>query len=297
MIRSPSPSDPGTPVVTARSRPVVASTAGRKEERALKILVCIKRVPDTSARIRVADGGGDIDRSGVEFVVAPYDEFAMEDALTLKDGQGAEVVAITVGDAVSEEQLRTCLALGADRAILVDDEAAVGSDSLGLARILAAVVAREKPDLVYCGKQATDGDFHAVGAQLATLADLPFVSATYQIEVTDGKARGERPIEGGSEIVEVALPAVFSAEKAKGKDPRYANLKGIMMAKKKPIEKLGLSDLGVDPSTVGSAGRRVEIESLAPPPERSAGTVIKDLPADEAAAKLLSLLRDEAKVI
>jgi electron transfer flavoprotein beta subunit len=262
----------------------------------VKILVCVKRVPDTSARVKPTADGKAADLEGVEHILSPYDEYAMEDALTLVEalGQG-EIIAVTIGPTDAEQQLRTCLALGAHRAVLVEDPAAQGGDSLATARVLAAIVTREKPDIVYLGKQATDGDFHAVGAQLATLLDWPFVSATYPIRLEGGKASCERPIEGGVETLVVTLPGVFSAEKARGKEPRYANLKGIMMAKKKPIERLSVSDLGVDPSKVGRSGSRVTLESLERPPERSSGVILKDLPAAEAASKLLHHLREDAK--
>jgi len=262
----------------------------------VKILVCVKCVPDTSARIRPAADGKSVDLEGVEHVLSPYDDFAMEDALTLVEAAGqGEVVAVSVGPTEAEQQLRSCLALGASRAILVDDAAAQNGCSLTIARVLAAIVKREEPNVVYLGKQATDGDFHAVGAELATLLDWPFASATYPIRIANGTASCERAIEGGIETLEVTLPAVFSAEKARGKEPRYANLKGIMMAKKKPIERLTVAELGIDPAMVGLAGSRLRLESLERPPERATGVIIKDLPAAEAAAKLLTLLRDEAK--
>ncbi len=263
----------------------------------MKILVCIKRVPDTSARIKVAADGTSADLTGVEHIIAPYDEFAMEDALTLTDAHGGEVVAVTIGGPECEAQLRSCLAVGAARALHVNDPAAQASDSLGVARILAAVVEKESPDVVYLGKQATDDDLHAVGAQLATLTGRPFVGATYPIAVDGSTARCERAVEGGIEVVTASLPAVFSAEKARGKEPRYANLKGIMMAKKKPIEALTLSDLGVDPATVGATGRSLVVDELSPPPERASGTILADMPVDEAVDKLMTLLRDDAKVL
>lgn len=264
----------------------------------MKILVCVKRVPDTSARIKVGGDGRSVELSGVEHVVAPYDEFAMEDALTIAEaGSDVEVVAVTVGAKDAEAQLRTCLALGAQKAILVDDPAIEGSDSLGIARILAAVTEKEGADVVYCGKQATDGDFHAVGAQLATLLDRPFVSGTYPVSVNGTTVTCERAIEGGAETFEVSLPAVFSAEKAKGKEPRYANLKGIMMAKKKPIDTLTLADLGVDAAKVGAGASGLELQAIAPPPERGEGQVLADMENGEAVDKLFTLLRDDAKAI
>jgi electron transfer flavoprotein beta subunit len=264
----------------------------------VKILVCVKRVPDTSARIKVGGDGRSVELTGVEHVVAPYDEFAIEDALTVGESQeGSEIVAVTVGSKESEAQLRTCLALGAQKAILVDDPAIAGSDSLGIARVLAKVVEREAADLVYCGKQATDGDFHAVGAQLATLLDRPFVSGTYPVSLSGTTVTCERPIEGGSELLSVTLPAVFAAEKAKGKEPRYANLKGIMMAKKKPIETLSLADLGVDASQVGAGASGLDLQAIAPPPARGEGQILADMESGEAVDKLFTLLREDAKAI
>ncbi len=262
----------------------------------MKILVFVKRVPDTSALIKIKADGKSVDLSGVEHVVAPYDEFGLEEALRMKEAHGGEVLVATVGDEKSEEQLRSCLALGADQAILVKDPAAQGSDGLGVARILAAVVAREKPDLVFLGKQATDDDAHAMGAQLAVLTSLPFAAAINSQELNEGKIRVTRPIEGGTELLELTLPAILTAEKGLN-EPRYATLKGIMTAKKKPVHTLSLADLAVDPGSVGEGARRVAIESLSPPPARKAGQVIKDVPPEDAAKKLLTLLREEAKVI
>jgi len=260
------------------------------------MLVCVKRVPDTSAQIKVKADGTSCDLSNVEHVVAPYDEYGLEEALQLREAKGGEVLVATVGDEKSEEQLRSCLALGADQAIIVKDPAALGSDGLGIARILAAIVAKEKPDLVFLGKQATDDDAHAMAAQLSVLSSLPFASAVNSGEVGDGSVRVTRLIEGGTEVLELKLPAILSAEKGLN-EPRYATLKGIMMAKKKPINDLSLADLGVDPASVGEGARRVTVEALSPPPSRKAGQVIKDVPPDEAAKKLLTLLREEAKVI
>lgn len=263
----------------------------------MKILVCVKRVPDTSARIKPDADGTGVDLSRVEHVLSPYDEFAMEDALVLKETHGGEIHAVTIGPKEFDDPLRTCLALGADRASRVDDPEAWDSDSLGIARILAAIVERDAPDVVYVGKQATDGDFHAVGAALATLTNRPFVSACYPITVEGGRARAERPVEGGIAVADVPLPAVFSAEKSRGKEPRYANLKGIMMAKKKPIETPSLADLGVDAKTVGAAGRGVTLESVTAPPSRGEATVLEDVTPAEAAERLLTYLRDDAKVL
>ena len=262
----------------------------------MKILVCVKRVPDTSALIKVSADGKSVDLSGVEHVVAPFDEFGLEEALKLKEAEGGEVVAVTVGDEASEEQLRSCLALGADRAVIVKDPAADGSDGLGIARMLAGVIAREAPDIVFLGKQATDTDSHAMGAQLSVLTSRPFASAINSLELSGGTLKVTRPIEGGAEVIEMALPAILSAEKGLN-EPRYATLKGIMMAKKKPIDAVTLADLGVDAGTVGEGARRVVIEGVTPPPSRSAGQVIKDVTPEEAAKQQLTLLRDEAKAI
>ena len=262
----------------------------------LKIAVLIKQVPSSEARIRVGGDGRSVDTDGVEYVVNPYDEFAMEAALQAKEKFGGEVVVLGLGGAKVEESLRQCLALGADQAIVLRDPAFEGSDSLGVARILSAALGTVGPNLVFCGKVGIDRDAAAVGVMVAELLDLPHVSVVSQLEwIDETRCRVGREIEGGSETVEVTLPAVLAASKGLN-EPRYASLKGIMMAKKKPMEVRDAAALGIDVATIGSAAALTQIVSMEPPPERSAGRILKGEPA-EMVQELVGLLRDEAKVL
>ena len=199
----------------------------------MKIAVLVKQVPSSEARIRLAGDRKSIEPSDVEFVVNPYDEYAIEEALRTKEKFGGEVIAVSFGAAKAEEALRTCLALGADRALLVKDPVPAGGNTLRSARILAAALGTISPDLVLCGKVSIDSENSAVGVQTAEFLGLPHVSAISKCEPIDaGRFRVQREIEGGSEVIEVTLPAVLTADKGLN-EPRYASLKGIMMAKKK----------------------------------------------------------------
>jgi electron transfer flavoprotein beta subunit len=249
----------------------------------VKIAVCIKRVPDTESRIRVADGGKGIDPSGIKYIISPYDEFALETALRLKEAQGSgEVVAITVGDASSGEQLRSALALGADSAVLLKGQPSL--DGLATARALAAELKEQAADLVLLGMKAVDGDQQQVGPMLAELLDAPCITVVAQLEASDGKVVAHREIEGGAEVVEAPLPAVVSITKGDF-EPRYPSLKGIMAAKKKPLAEKD-AQLGES---------RIEIRELAPPPERPAGRIVGE--GVDAVPELIRVLREEAKVL
>ena len=249
----------------------------------MKIIVCIKRVPDTEARIKIAGDGTTIDNAGVKFVISPYDEFALETALRLKEAKGAgEVIAITLGDAPSAEQLRSALAMGADRAILLKGQATI--DGSATAKALAEEIKTHSPDLVMCGMKAVDNDQQQVGVMLAEYLGMPCVSVVAELEAEDGKVVAHREIEGGVEVVEVPLPAVITATKGKH-EPRYPSLKGIMAAKKKPLEE---KDAQVP-------APRLKIKSLTPPPERAAGKIVGN--GADAVPELVRLLKEEAKVL
>jgi electron transfer flavoprotein beta subunit len=249
----------------------------------VKIVVCIKRVPDTEARIRIAADGSSIDPSGVKFVISPYDEFALETALRLKDAQGAgEVIVVSVGDANAAEQLRSALAMGADRAVLLRGQP--GVDGLATARALAAEVRDAGADLVLLGMKAVDHDQQQVAPMLAELLDLPCVTVVAAVELEDGSVVCQREIEGGIEVVEASLPAVVSITKG-AFEPRYPSLKGIMAAKKKPLEEKE-AQLGEN---------RIELRGLVPPPERPAGRIVGQ--GIDAVPELIRLLREEAKVL
>ncbi len=247
-------------------------------------LVCIKQVADTETRVKVAADGRTLDPAGVTWILNPYDEFAVEEALRLKEQLAAgDVVVASIGGAGVQTTLRNALAMGADRAFhLKTDEAA--PDSLQVARALSALVRELAPGVVWMGKQAVDDDASAVGPMVAELAGLPCVTMVAKATIEGGKATLEREIEGGREIVEVTLPAVITAEKGLN-EPRYASLKGIMTAKKKPIEERA--------AELGAPG--LEKVSLELPPPRTAGRIVGEGVA--AVPALVQALRDEAKVI
>jgi len=262
----------------------------------MKIAVCIKQVPDTETKIRIADDSRSIDETGITFVVSPYDEFAIEEGLRVKEKEGGEVVVYSVGDERTTPALRTALSMGADRAVHLKDSAFEGSDSLGLSRILAAALQPLSFDLILFGKQAVGTDRGQVGPRVAELLDLPHVSVVVRATIEAGRLTAVREIEGAHEVVECPLPAVITAQKGLN-EPRYASLKGILAAKKKEIRVVTAADLSLNPATVGSTGARTVWEKLELPPARTAGRVLKGMGPAAAAAELVRLLREEAKVI
>jgi len=261
----------------------------------VKIAVTIKQVPDTETKIIIAPDGRSIDESNVTLVVNPYDEYALEEALKIKEAKGGgEVVAVTVGPEKSAQALRTCLAVGADRAVHVKDPAADAADALGLAKILAAVMKEIGPDLILTGKYAVGSDNQLVSVMLAEMLGIPHVGIVTKLEIGDSSLTAEREIEGAVEVVSSSLPCVVTAQKGLN-EPRYASLKGIMAAKKKPIEEKSLAALGLDAAKVAP---RVAWQKLELPPKKGAGKILKaeENPA-AAAGELVRLLHEEAKVI
>lgn len=249
----------------------------------MNIVVCIKRVPDTEARIRPAAGGAGIDAAGLKFIVSPYDEFALEAALRAKEGgQAAEVVALTLGEAAAAEQLRSALAMGADRALLLKGEATI--DGLATARALVAELGGMDAPLLLFGIKAVDDDQQQVGPMVATLLDRPCVTGVSEFMVEGGTVVCHREVEGGVEVVEAPLPAVLTMTKGPN-EPRYPSLKGIMAAKKKPLEE----------KAAAGAPARLKVERIEAPPERPAGRIVGQGP--DAVPELVRLLREEAKVI
>jgi electron transfer flavoprotein beta subunit len=262
----------------------------------MKIAVCIKPAPDTEAKIRIGADGRSIDETGLNFVVGVYEEFAVEEALRLREKHGGEVVAFAAGDERSATALRTVLALGADRAVHLKDAAFEGSDGLGVSRILASALRGEAFDLILFGKQSVGTDRGEVGPRVAELLSLPHVGVVVSLTLEGDRLRAEREVEGAHELVECPLPAVLTAQKGLN-EPRYASLKGILAAKKKEIRVLSAADLGLDPGTVGAAGAREIWEKLELPAGRTAGKILKDLDPAAAARELVRLLREEAKII
>jgi electron transfer flavoprotein beta subunit len=261
----------------------------------MKILVLIKQVPDTATQVKIGSDPRSIDATGITWIVSPYDEFAVEEALRAKEtrGAGAEVVAVTLGPDRAKEALRSCLAMGADRAIHVHDAAlAGGADTLLAARALAAVVEQEAPQLVLTGRQAIDDDMGAVGAQVAELLGWPCLSWIMEEAVADdaAKIRAGRQVEGGLEVFELPLPCVLTCQKGLN-EPRYPTLKGIMGAKKKEIKDVKAADLGL-----GDAARRLEVVALEALPPRPPGRILTGDPTDMA-RELVRALREDAKAI
>jgi electron transfer flavoprotein beta subunit len=249
----------------------------------MRIAVCLKRVPDTTTKIVIAADGKTIDENGVKFVPNPYDEYAIEEALRLKEAAGAgEVVVLSLGGDPAQETLRTALAMGADRAVLL--QAAVPIDGLEVARALAAELQGGGYDLILFGKLAVDDYNHQVGPMVGELLGLPTITAVAHLNIDDGRAVAEREIEGGIESVSCSLPAVLTCDKGLN-TPRLPSLKGIMAAKKKPLV--------VKPVYPGAG--TLSLLGLSPPAERKAGRIVGEGP--EAVVQLVRLLREEAKVI
>ena len=252
----------------------------------MNIVVCIKRVPATDSRIKPDDSGRAIDSSQIEWIISPYDEIAMEAALQLKEAAGeGEVTVVSLGPKESTKELRTCLAMGADKAVLLTDAAAASRDATSTATVLAEAIKGLNPDLVLCGCRAIDRDQGQVGMLLAAQLDMPCATEIRKLEMADGKAVIERPGDNGTtETWELATPAVLTCAKGLN-NPRYASLKGIMKAKKKPIDQQD-----VDPGT-GS----LEVRSLELPAARREGQIVGEGP--DAVGELVRLLREEAKVL
>jgi len=249
----------------------------------MDLFVCIKRVPDSAAKIRVGADGKAIDPAGVEHVISPYDEIALERAVQIREAGGGSVTAICFGPPEATKEIRQALAMGADKAIHLKDKGG-SRGPLGVARVLAGAIQGRKFDAILFGRQSIDADNSAVGIIVARLLDLPVVSLVTKLELKDGKGIAHREAEGGTEVVEVKLPAVFTAQRGLA-EPRYPSIKGIMMAKKKPIEEIDA------PAPSG----RLEIEKLSPPPARPPGKIVGK--GKDAVPDLVRLLRQEAKVI
>jgi len=248
----------------------------------MKILVALKQVPDTETKIKVAADGRSLDPADVKWITNPYDEYALEEAIRIKEAKGAEVTALSVGGEPSKEVLKNALALGADTAVLLKGDGQ--GDALAVAQMIAAYAKDKGYDLILCGNKGLGGDNAAMGPMLAELLGWAQANVVVKLELGDSTFKAEREIEGGSERIEGALPAVITAQKGLN-EPRYASLKGIMAAKKKTIEELDAA-----PATGGA-----QISALALPPERPAGRRLEGDAAAQAKALLLAL-KDEAKV-
>ncbi len=261
----------------------------------LNIAVCVKQVPDTEARLSVAADKTRIEEQGISFILNPYDEHAVEEAIRLKEKQGGTVTVFCLGPARAEEAIRTALAMGADKAVHLADAAFGGGDEGTAAAALEKAIAGKSFDLVLAGRLAIDDASGQVGARLAEKLGWPHVTAVTRLAVEGREAVANREIDGGSQVVAVTLPAVITAQRGLNQ-PRYPKIPDIMKARRKEVAKVTPADLGLSGGEVGGAGAKGKVAGLAPAPGRSAGKVIAGEPAD-AARKVVGLLRDEAKVI
>ena len=249
----------------------------------MKILVPVKRVVDFNVKVRVKADQSGVELANVKMSMNPFCEIAVEEALKLREaGKATEVIAVSAGPAACQETLRTALAMGADRAILVETDAEL--QPLAVAKLLKAVAAKESPGLVILGKQAIDDDANQTGQMLAALLDWPQAVFASKVEIADGQAKVTREIDGGLETLQVKLPAVITAD-LRLNTPRYATLPNIMKAKKKPLETLKPADLGVD------VAPRLKTLKVSEPGKRKAGVMVKDV------SELVDKLKNEAKVI
>jgi electron transfer flavoprotein beta subunit len=249
----------------------------------MKVLVGVKRVVDAYVRVRVKSDGTGVDLANAKMAINPFCEIAVEEAIRLKEaGTATEIIAVSIGPQSAQEQIRTALALGADRGILVETAEAV--EPLAVAKIMKAIVEKEGIDLVILGKQSIDTDNNQVGQMLAALCNMPQGTFACDAEVKDGKIEVTREVDGGEQTVSLSLPAVVTTD-LRLNEPRYASLPNIMKAKKKPIDTITASDLGVDTTS------KLKTLSVAAPAERSAGVKV------ESVAELVEKLKSEAKVI
>ncbi len=249
----------------------------------MKLLVPVKRVVDYNVKVRVKSDGSAVETAGVKMSMNPFDEIATEEAIRLKEkGVATEIIAISAGIAACQETIRTALAMGADRGILVETDVAL--EPLAVAKILKAIVEKEGIDLVILGKQAIDDDMNATGQMLAALLGWPQGTFASKIEIADGTATITREVDGGLETIALKLPAIVTAD-LRLNEPRYASLPNIMKARKKTIDTIKPADLGVDPAP------RLTTIKVSEPPSRKAGIKVADV------AALIDKLRNEAKVI
>jgi electron transfer flavoprotein beta subunit len=258
----------------------------------VKTVVCVKQVPDTESRIRIATDGKSVSEGDLNWIISPFDEFAIEEALRIKEKKGGEVILVTLGPDRAQSALRSGLAMGADSAIHLKDPAFAAVDTLGTAWALAAAIRPLAPDLILAGQQGVGGDNGQVPGLLAEILDLPQVTMAVKIEIGEAKATVEREVEGAHEVWETSLPAVVSAQKGLN-EPRYASLKGIMAAKKKTIQAMDAAALGLKPEDLAPKTKVLALELPAARP----GVRMIAGDTDTQVKELLRVLHDEAKVL
>jgi electron transfer flavoprotein beta subunit len=256
----------------------------------VKIMVCLKQVPHQDARLDIRPDGSWIQDDNIKFEINSYDTYALEEALRAKDDGECEVVVVSIGPDRVTQALRTALGMGADRAIHVNDPEAEDSDALAIAKILAAVAKEESPDLIYTGFMADDGNFAAVPPMLAELIGIPHTTAALKLERSNGSVTVDREIEGGAhEVVELQSPCLVAVQTGLNQ-VRYASLKGIMAAKKKPLDVKSVADLGLS-GQVGAAAAKVRIQQISPPPKGDRAEILEGS-TDQIVAGLLGKIKE-----
>ncbi len=256
----------------------------------MNIIACVKQVPDTEAQIKVKADGSGIEEGQIKWVMNPYDEFGVEEALKLKEKNGGDVTIVCVGPARAMETIRTALAMGADKGVHICDAAFDNADAFVTANALAAVIKTLPHDIIFCGQRAIDDDAGQVGAMLAEALNLPQLTLVTKLEYAGSAVKVVRPIEGAQLSIETALPAVVTCQKGLN-EPRYASLPGIMKAKKKPVDVKNAAAIGV------ATDAKAKVAKTVPPPARPPGKIICGDDAALKAAELGKLLREEAKAI
>jgi electron transfer flavoprotein beta subunit len=255
----------------------------------LNIVVCVKQVPDTTAKKELTSDFR-LNRDQLESVINPFDEYAIEEALRIKETQGGEVTILTMGPTSAEDTMRKALAMGADRGVLVTDPALLGTDWRGTCVVLAAALKTLDFDLVLTGMESTDARSGLVPGGVAELIDAALVTYVLKLQVEDGKLTANRQISGGYQVVEASLPAVVSVVKG-ANEPRYPSLKGIMAAKRKEVQKLGLVDLGLQAEDLGLVGSRTPVHAASPRADKNAGEVIRPETPEAAAQAIADFLQ------
>ncbi|AEV20327.1 UNVERIFIED_ORG: electron transfer flavoprotein beta subunit [Anoxybacillus amylolyticus] len=258
----------------------------------MNIFVLMKRTFDTEEKISIVNGK--INEEGAEFIINPYDEYAIEEAIQVRDKHGGEVTVVTVGSEEAEKELRTALAMGCDKAVLINiDDDVEEQDQYTTAKVLAEYLKDKNPDLILAGNVAIDGGSGQVGPRVAELLGIPYVTTITKLDIADGgKVTVVRDVEGDEEIIETSLPLLVTAQQGLN-EPRYPSLPGIMKAKKKPLEELELDDLDLEEDDVEAKTKTIEVFL---PPKREAGKILQGEIADQV-KELVQLLRSEAKVV
>ncbi|OIJ11005.1 electron transfer flavoprotein subunit beta [Anaerobacillus arseniciselenatis] len=256
----------------------------------MNIFVVMKRTFDTEEKITLSNGS--INEDGAEFIINPYDEYAIEEALVLKEKHGGEVTVVSFAEEEADKEVRTALAMGADKAIVIDSEEVDDIDQFTTAKVLATLLKDKEYDIVLAGNVAVDGGSGQVGPRIAEELDIPHVTSITKIDVDGSVATIERDVEGDKEVVEVSLPVLITAQQGLN-EPRYPSLPGIMKAKKKPLERLELDDIDLEEDDVEAKTKTVEIFL---PPQKEAGKILEG-EVDDQVKELVSLLKTEAKVI